>query len=135
MATKNDNLTPAALAAVDLLATGATVTATAKATGTSRQTVSDWLNNNPAFKAALNQRRAELWGQTCDRMRALLPLALDRIEAALQSDGIVSLNAALALVRMAKLDPLPTGPVEREAVEVEQAERARDIERRSFFAA
>ena len=68
-------------------------------------------------------------------MRALLPLALDRIEAALQSDGIVSLNAALALVRMAKLDPLPTGPVEREAVEVEQAERARDIERRSFFAA
>ena len=135
MATKGDNLTPASRAAIDLLATGATVTATAKATGTSRQTVSDWLNNNPAFKAELNQRRAELWGQTCDRLRALLPLALDRIELALQGDGVEALNAALALIKMAKIDPLPTGPVEREAVEVEQAERARDIQRRSFFAA
>lgn len=133
MATKGDNLTPAARAAIDLLATGATVTATAKATGTSRQTVSDWLNNNPVFKAELNQRRAELWGQTCDRLRALLPLALDRIELALQSDGVEALNAALALIKMAKIDPLPTGPVEREAVEVEQAERARDLKRRSFF--
>lgn len=133
MATKGDNLTPAARAAIDLLATGATVTATAKATGTSRQTVSDWLNNNPVFKAELNQRRAELWGQTCDRLRALLPLALDRIELALQGDGVEALNAALALIKMAKIDPLPTGPVEREAVEVEQAERARDLKRRSFF--
>jgi hypothetical protein len=72
-------------------------------------------------------------GQTCDRLRALLPLALDRIEAALQSDGIVALNAALALVKMARLDPLPTGPVETKAVEVEQAERARDLQRRSFL--
>ena len=133
MATNGDNLTPAARAAIDLLATGATVTATAKATGTSRQTVSDWLNNNPVFKAELNQRRAELWGQTCDRLRALLPLALDRIELALQGDGVEALNAALALIKMAKIDPLPTGPVEREAVEVEQAERARDLKRRSFF--
>lgn len=133
MATKGDNLTPAARAAIDLLATGATVTATAKAIGTSRQTVSDWLNNNPVFKAELNQRRAELWGQTCDRLRALLPLALDRIELALQGDGVEALNAALALIKMAKIDPLPTGPVEREAVEVEQAERARDLKRRSFF--
>lgn len=133
MATKGDNLTPAARAAIDLLATGATVTATAKATGTSRQTVSDWLNNNPVFKAELNQRRAELWGQTCDRLRALLPLALDRIELALQGDGVEALNAALALIKMAKIDPLPTGPVEPEAVEVEQAERARDLQRRSFY--
>lgn len=134
MATKTDNLNPTARAAVDLLATGATVTATAKATGTSRQTVSDWLNNNPAFKAELNRRRAELWGQTCDRLRALLPVALDRIEAALQSDGPDGLNAALALLRMAKVEPLPTGPVEAEAVEVEQAERARDLRSRALFA-
>lgn len=134
MTTKHDKLTPAALAAVDLLATGATVTATAKAVSTSRQTVSDWLNNNPAFKAELNLRRAELWAQSCDRLRALLPVALDRIEAALQSDGPDGLTAALALVRMAKVEPLPTGPVEIEAVEVERAEQARDLSRRALFA-
>lgn len=134
MTTKRDNLTPAARAAVDLLATGATVTATAKAVSTSRQTVSEWLNNNPAFKAELNRRRAELWAQSCDRLRALLPVALDRIESALQSDGPEGLMAALALVRMAKVEPLPTGPVEIEAVEIEQAEQARDLSRRALFA-
>lgn len=118
MATKHDKLTPAARAALEALAAGATVTAAAKAVKVSRQTVSDWLNHNPAFNAELTQRRAELWGQACDRMRALLPVALDRIEAALHTEGPGSLNAALALIRMAKVEPQPVGPVESGVVQV-----------------
>lgn len=43
-------LTPQQEMAVDLLATGKTVTDTAAALSVSRQTVSEWLNRHPGFK-------------------------------------------------------------------------------------
>jgi hypothetical protein len=61
---------------------------------------------------------------------ALLPVALDRIEAALQSDGPDGLTAAL-LVRMAKIEPLPGRAGRGQAVEVEQAEQAQDLTQRA----
>jgi DNA-binding NarL/FixJ family response regulator len=46
-------LTPQQEAAVDLLATGRTVTDTADAVGVARQTVSEWVNQHYGFRAAL----------------------------------------------------------------------------------
>jgi hypothetical protein len=54
-------LTPQQAMAVDLLASGKTITDTAQAIEVSRQTVSEWLNHHPGFQAALNSRRQELW--------------------------------------------------------------------------
>lgn len=134
MATKTDKLTPAQAAALDRLATGSTVTATAEAVGASRQTVSEWLNRNPAFQAALNRRRAEVWGEAADRLRALLPRALDRIEAAIDSDGPEGLQAAIALLRLAKIDPMPAGSTDPGEIEVELVEAAREMGTRRLFA-
>jgi DNA invertase Pin-like site-specific DNA recombinase len=53
-------VTPQQELAVDLLASGKTVTETAATIGTSRQTVSEWLNRSAAFRASLNERRQEL---------------------------------------------------------------------------
>ncbi len=134
MATKTDKLTPAQAAALDRLAMGSSVTAAAEAVGASRQTVSEWLNRNPAFQAALNRRRAEVWGETADRLRALLPRALDRIEAAIDSEGPEGLQAAIALLRLAKIDPLPAGSTDPGEIEVELVEAARELGNRRLFA-
>lgn len=125
MPTKTDEkkLTPAQSAAVDHLAAGSSVTDTAKAAKVTRQTVSGWLNQDPDFRAALNRRRAELWAETGDRLRALMPRALELIEKAITEGGPLGVTAALALVRMAKIDLTPAGGTDREEIEIEGAER------------
>ena len=62
-------LTPQQETAVDLLASGKTVTDTATAVEVTRQTVSEWLNHHPGFQAALNSRRQELWAGMTDALR------------------------------------------------------------------
>jgi transposase-like protein len=117
------NLTPQQMTAVDLLAAGATVTAVAEQVNCARQTVSEWLNQNPAFQAGLNQRRAELWAEQSDPLRGLLPKALDTVESALEEGGAEGLKAALAIIRAARIELAPSGPVDIEEIETMEAER------------
>ena len=107
--THDRSLTPQHQAAVDLLTTGQNVTETAHSLGVERQTVSKWLHHNPAFMAALNQRRQELWVDMTDKIRALVPRALDTLAAAL--DGEESLTAAVHVLKASGLYGLvvPTG--------------------------
>lgn len=137
MKTKADEkpkLTPAQLAAVDHLAAGLSATDAAARVSVARQTVSRWLNQDAAFIAELNGRRAELWGETADRLRALLPRAVETIAAAIEAGGPDALAASIALIRLAKIDPTPTGSTDAEAIETARAERDRDIQRRKMFA-
>lgn len=144
MPTKNDEnknnghkseLTPAQLTAVDCLALGATITDAAKSAKVSRQTVSEWLNQYPNFQVALNLRRRELWEEQKDRLRGLMPRALERIEKALASEGPEGLRAALALAKIAKIDLTPTGGIDRDEIEVEEAERESRLRMRRLSAA
>jgi transposase-like protein len=90
------DLSPQQETAVDLLAAGATVTEAAEKLGVARQTVSEWRNHNRSFQAALNERRGELWSSTTDRLRALVPPALDLLEREVRNGNV---KVALALVR------------------------------------
>ena len=85
MTTKTDTqkLSPQQETALDLLATGANVTATAEQVKVSRQTVSEWLNHHAAFQAALNMRRRELFTENQERLRSLIPKALETLEGSL----------------------------------------------------
>src|ERR1700756_3944965 len=74
--------------AADLLALGNNVTRVAEQVGVARQTVSEWLNQNPAFEAAVNQRRQENWDNASNRLRSLLPNTLDVLEQALKGGNI-----------------------------------------------
>jgi hypothetical protein len=87
-------------AAVDALIAGATDQEAADQSGAHRVTVTNWRNRNPVFRAALNARRAELWSTSLDRVRSILPKALNRIEEEI-TGGEQGLRAALKLVEIA----------------------------------
>lgn len=99
--------------AIDLLVTGKSDTETAAALGLSRTTVSKWRLYDPVFQAALNRRRAEVWSDGAERLRALVPKALDALAAELDG-GPNRLKAALALLRIAQ--PPDVGPTDPDAI-------------------
>lgn len=72
--------------AIDLLVTGASDREVAEKVGVSRQTVTNWRLNNLTFQAELNRRRKDLWGASKDRMRSLIPKAIDRLEKSIGDD-------------------------------------------------
>ncbi|MDP9359536.1 MAG: hypothetical protein M3Q71_14530 [Chloroflexota bacterium] len=140
MTTKADTtghaLSVAQLNAADCLAAGMNDGETAAAVGVSRQTVCGWRNHHPGFIAALNARRLETWGASSDRLRALLPKALDCLEAAITGEA-PDWKAAAKVVELAGLDrqgagvpnlgPSSIGPTDPEAViEAEAKRRRRD---------
>ena len=123
----DDRLTPQQQACVDLLTAGKTITDAAAAVEVTRETVSGWVNNNPPFIAALNSRRQEAFDSMVERLRGLLPQALDVIEQQLKSDN--PLPAAIQILKSCGLAQglgRPVGPATVEAVEQEAAKRAID---------
>ena len=107
-------LTPQQETAVDLLASGKTVTDTATAIDVTRQTVSEWLNHHPGFQAALNRRRQELWAGMTDALRNLLPQAVEVLKHELE--GEARLQAAVHILKCCGLYngiPAPQDPRSR----------------------
>ncbi len=122
--------------AIDLLVAGTSDRETAEAIGVSRQTVCGWRNHHPIFIAALNASRLETWGASSDRLRALLPKALDCLEGAITGEA-PDWKAAAKIVELAGLDrqgagvpnlgPSSIGPTDPEAVvDAEAKKRRRD---------
>jgi hypothetical protein len=114
--------------AIDLLASGKTDTETAELLGLSRVAVSKWRLYDPVFQAALNQRRAEVWGAGCDRLRALVPKALDALADEL--DNKDNPNRLKAAVEVLKLAQLPAGKAGIGATDAEEIVRGVVVTRR-----
>lgn len=110
--------------AVDLLASGRTVTQTADALQVARQTVSLWRNQHHAFIAALNERRQELWDSASDKLRALVPTALEVLETELAS-GKDKVNAAAHVLKACGLTnlPRPSGPTTVEEAKLDEEQK------------
>jgi len=130
-------LTPQQEAAVDLLAAGNTVTQVAESVGVARQTVSEWLNRHHGFRAALNGRRQEIWGQLTDQLRALLPKALDALGRSLDEDGRIAQDAAVQVLKACGMWGLerPMGFTNAEDLKIAEQEEDGDRRRRMMFAA
>jgi hypothetical protein len=88
------------LNAIDLLVTGKSDREVAEVVGISRQTVCGWRLYDPYFQAELNKRRKEIWGESVDRLRSLLPKALEVLERELEP-GPNSWRAALKVLELA----------------------------------
>ncbi len=120
--------------AIDLLVTGTSDREVADAVGVRRQTVCGWRNHHPGFIAALNARRLETWGASSDKLRALLPKALDALEGAITGEA-PDWKAAAKIVELAGLDrqgagvpnlgPYSIGPTDPEAVIDAEARKRR----------
>jgi hypothetical protein len=100
---RQHGLTVEQLNAIELLVHGETDAATAEVVGVHRVTVTKWRNYDPHFEAELNRRRKELWSASTDRLRALLPQALDALEQELQ-DGKQRGRVVIEILRLAGLD-------------------------------
>jgi hypothetical protein len=95
------------LSAIDLLVSGKNDKETAELLGLSRTAVTKWRLYDPVFQAALNQRRAEVWGAGLDRLRSLIPKALDALAEEVESKE--SPNRFKAAVEVLKLVQLSSG--------------------------
>jgi len=128
-------LTPQQETAVDLLASGKTVTDTATAVEVTRQTVSEWLNHHPGFQAALNRRRQDLWAGMTDALRGLLPKALEVLKCELEGER--PLPAAVHVLKACGLYgvPAPHGPTEPEDAVLAEQQRQGERRRAALFAA
>src|SRR5262245_44512264 len=66
-------------AAVELLAAGKTEKEAAKALNLPGDSVARWRMHDPVFQATLNACRAEAWRAGIDRLRSMVPQALDTL--------------------------------------------------------
>jgi hypothetical protein len=70
--------------AIDLLITGCSDRETADKVGVTRSTVTRWRLYHPAFIVELNVQRAAVWGQAREKLRALIPEAVDVLAASIR---------------------------------------------------
>jgi hypothetical protein len=110
--------------AIDLLVVGKTDQEVAEAVGKSRQTVCAWRLYHPDFRAELNKRRREVWGAAADKLRSLLPRALEVIEQEL-TEGESRVKVALDIVKLARIQMNSIGPHDPDAIVAEEV-RSRD---------
>jgi len=114
-------LDPRQLRAVDMLAVGVAAGEVAAELGIDRSTLWRWRQES-AFAAEVNTRRVELWQASMDRLRALVPPALDVLGQAVDGGDW---KAAAAVLRLAGLDGQDLGRVGlTDAQAIEDAEAA-----------
>ncbi|MCM3195812.1 hypothetical protein [Priestia megaterium] len=77
---REHGLTIEQLNAIDLLIMGKTDKEVADKIGLNRVTVTKWRNYDLQFQAKLNRCRKEIWKASIDKMRSLVPQALERLE-------------------------------------------------------
>jgi hypothetical protein len=117
--------------AVALLIAGKTDAAAGEGAGVTRQTVNEWRNHSPAFIAALNAQRQELFGAHTERLRGLVPKAIDALENAFEiGDPKERIAVAVHILKAAGLYgslAAPTGETTPDAVacamEIEEKRR------------
>ena len=87
-----------------------------------RVTVWRWRKLDPCFIAALNRRRAELWADHSDKLRALVAQALEVASAELANEANPERGKlAIAVLKFATMIP-PSGEIDTETIVRERVE-------------
>lgn len=127
--------------AVELLILGKADREVAEQVGVTRQTVSGWRLHDPFFQAELNRQRSQLFGAAIDRLRNLVPKALDVIERELE--GPNGYKAAFEVLRLAGIDRtgrsassasvIEIGPTDAEAIIQAEVRQVRKSDADAMF--
>ena len=89
--------------AIELLVLGHALGETAEALGVDARTLYNW-RQDPVFIEALEQRRAELWSNAAERLRAMVHPSLDILQQDLANrHERARFRAATAVLRLADL--------------------------------
>jgi hypothetical protein len=116
--------------AIDLIAAGSRDSEVAEDLGVNRTTVWRWRHHDANFQAELNLRRYELWQASTERLRSLVPCALDAIAEELE--GPRRLRAAATILDLAGFKAMtksgihlkPSGAVTAAAIEADRRRNA-----------
>jgi hypothetical protein len=108
--TDADGLSSRQRGAIELLAAGKTASQVATQVGVNRKTLYRWRHEDANFVAELDARRREIWSATADRLRALLPKAVDTLAKELGRQSVWDNRPFLAAVALLRL-PLVTRAV------------------------
>ena len=101
-----DALDAKQLQAIDLLASGHTVTDAAETVGVERETVSRWKTTDPFFMMTLSERQAMLWDASADKLRSNMVAAADRLgELIAHDDPHVALKAIAVVFKSTDIYP------------------------------
>lgn len=92
--------TPKQAKALPLLASGMTGVATALAVGCKASTVSDWLNNNPAFVTELERLRENATRHAMDQLNATFGMAVTEVQKVMTTSKVdaIRLKAAMFVI-------------------------------------
>lgn len=99
---RQHGLTIDQLNAIDLLVIGKTDKEVAGIVGINRVTVTKWRNYDLDFQAELNKKRKEIWSSSIDRLRALVPLAIERLEQEIENTH--GWKVALEVIKIAGIE-------------------------------
>lgn len=90
--------------AIEMLMMGASFSKIADELRIARRTLFAWRHDDPDFIAELDRRRRELWGDSADHLRALLPDAVEVLESFLRDTYDKNrFKAATTLLRLANV--------------------------------
>jgi transposase-like protein len=104
---EKENLTPAQIQAVNLLAVGESITGAAEQLKVARQTISTWVNQNTNFQQALREKQSENFGDELRRVKGLTGVALAVIREGLEHENYrVRLTSAVKLLSAVNISKL-----------------------------
>jgi len=103
--------------AIDLLFCGKPDAFVATETGVHRATITRWRLHYPLFIAELNRRRSEVWSNGADRLRSLIPEALEVLDAEMaNAESSNRLKAAVEVLKLATPGSAVRGPIDADEV-------------------
>ena len=116
-------LSPAQEQTIGLLLQGQTEADVATTLQLSREEIQYWRHEHPVFLARLNQQRRMLWDEAQNRLRALVPRAIEVLEKAMAQGSVKAAVELLKVVQLHDRIPIPSGPEDPQLVLWCQAEQ------------
>jgi hypothetical protein len=121
-------LSPAQEQAIELLLQGKTATDVATTLQLPPDEVQRWRHEHPVFRAMLNRQRRILWEETQERLRALVPRAIEVLEQAMAQGSVRAAVEILKVVQLHGRVPPPSGPEDPHLIVWQQAEQWAELE-------
>jgi DNA-binding transcriptional MerR regulator len=121
-------LLPAQEQVIELLLAGQSVSEIATALQCAPDEIQHWRDEHPVFQARLNQAKRRLWDDAQDRLRAMIPRAIEVLEQAMSQGSVKAAVEVLKIVQLHGRVPTPTGAEDPHLVLWQQAERWATVE-------
>lgn len=113
---------------MELLLAGQSVSDIATALQRAPDEIQHWRDEHPVFVARLNQAKRRLWEEAQDRLRAMVPRAIEVLEKAMNQGSVKAAVEVLKIVQLHGRVGAPSGAEDPQLILWQQAERWATVE-------